>query len=546
MPAFEFWKKIPLQAYRGPLLLWSALILTALFWVTSSQYHDNRGAFFQLVQQTQVAAQHRIQANEVILETLSELVGPSDLFLQERIQSVADSLIQHHPQIRAVLLLPTLPHDEEEELIKQYQKYQTTDFSLPDDPTDFELTSPILFYYARADESGNLLGKDAQSIPPLLKTMQATKDNHPLSSHPYLFNGKNHYFLVSQARRPLSFEDEIFPWYTEIHIALLIDPNYILPKNNMSRASLSLYDPGNRISELLCDTSPNQNSDTDSWLSRALHYKIKLESISQPFLMTISTTIPLLQLSAAPLLLLILGSLLFFHLTHRRITQEQETRLKQRHSEKRLLLTTKNRVQMLNAISHDIRTPLTRLQLRTATMLKGDAKQKSISDLKEIEDLVESSLNYLRGEEQNEEPQITDFNEMAYTIQSDLAEQQHLFAIHGKARWPYLCQPLQMKRAIQNLINNAFRFADHVELQLLDHDRNLTIEILDNGPGIDTELLDKVTHPYYRADDSRNNQTGGIGLGLAIVREITEAHDGVFTLKNRPEGGLHATISLPR
>ena len=179
-------------------------------------------------------------------------------------------------------------------------------------------------------------------------------------------------------------------------------------------------------------------------------------------------------------------------------------------------------------------------------MLKGDAKQKSISDLKEIEDLVESSLNYLRGEEQNEEPQITDFNEMAYTIQSDLAEQQHLFAIHGKARWPYLCQPLQMKRAIQNLINNAFRFADHVELQLLDHDRNLTIEILDNGPGIDTELLDKVTHPYYRADDSRNNQTGGIGLGLAIVREITEAHDGVFTLKNRPEGGLHATISLPR
>ena len=117
MPAFEFWKKIPLQAYRGPLLLWSALILTALFWVTSSQYHDNRGAFFQLVQQTQVAAQHRIQANEVILETLSELVGPSDLFLQERIQSVADSLIQHHPQIRAVLLLPTLPHDEEEELI---------------------------------------------------------------------------------------------------------------------------------------------------------------------------------------------------------------------------------------------------------------------------------------------------------------------------------------------------------------------------------------------------------------------------------------------
>lgn len=533
--------------YRGALLLWSALLLTALLWFSATHLRESREAFFQLTQQIQGEAQHHVQSNEVILQAFAELVGPSDLFQQRHFESIVDALIEEHPQIRAVLLFPSLPHEEGEELVEQFRKYQDASFTLSADSAKLDQLSPILFYRSRGEMQHSLIGEDARTIEPLAESIEIPFEQKAISTQAYTIEGKTHYFLIGHARRPLSFGDELFPWYSELHIALLIDPREMVHVSPIVRTSLSLYDPSNDNTELLCDTPLDSNLTTQpSILTKQLQYRARLNSISQPFLLETTTTTPLIQLSAAQMALLLLASLLYLYFTHRRISRELETKRRERNSEKRLLLQTKNRIQMLNAISHDIRTPLTRLQLRTATMLKGEAQKKSISDLKEIESLVENSLNYLRDEERNEEPTLTHINEMLFTIQADMAEQGLLFAIHGEARWPYLCQTLQIKRAIQNLLNNAFRFSDEVEVQLQDNGHNLTIDVLDRGPGVEQELLEKVTHPYYRADDSRNSATGGIGLGLSIVREVTEAHDGNFKLQNREHGGLQATISLPR
>ena len=534
-----------MKRYRSAILLWIILFLVTLFWLASTQYHESKTAFNQISNQIQASVQHHIQANEVILQTLSQLVGPSDLFQHEHLESVVDALIEHHPQIQAVLLFPSLSDDEQEELIQQYRKYQNPAFTLPADPADFDQFSPVLFYRGRGDQDNQLLGTDARTIDVIATTLNSTITDHPLATRPYTLNGTNHYFLIGSGQRPLSFEDELFPWYREIHVALLIDPNKMVPTTPMVNTSLMLHDPGSQSTELLCNRYQQEN-DAFTTSQQPLQYKIRIDSISQPFLLEITTSIPLIHLTTAQWGLLVLATLLYLRFTQRRISRELEAQQKQRNSEKRLLLNTKNRIQMLNAISHDIRTPLTRLQLRTATMLKGDAKQKSLSDLTEIEQLVERSLDYLRDEERHESPKITDINAMCHTMQTEMGEQGQLFIIQGAARWPYLCQPLQLKPGIQNLLNNAFRFADNIELRLYDHDRNLIIEVVDDGPGLDEALLEKVTHPYFRADDSRNRETGGIGLGLSIVREVTEAHDGNLKLSNRPEGGLKATISLPR
>jgi signal transduction histidine kinase len=535
-----------LQLYRNPTLLWLTLLLIALLWLSSTQYHENRTAFFQLSNQIEANVQHTVQANEVILQTLSQLVGPSDLFQHQHLHTIVDALIEHHPQIRAVLLFPSLTEGEEEELVEQYRKYQDPDFVLPEGTTGSALRSPLLFYRGRGEQDEPVPGTDLRTIDVVAATLNSTITNHPLATRPYPIDGINHYLLIGSGQRALSLEDELFPWYREIYVALLIDPTRMVNSPAIVNTSLMLHNPASGAAELLCNNHQQLQQGRLSTLMQPLQHRVRIDSLSQPFLLQVETTIALFQLPSAQWGLILLASLLYFRFTRRRINRELEAQLRQKSSEKRLLINTKNRIQMLNAISHDIRTPLTRLQLRTATMLKGDAKQKSLSDLTEIEQLVEHSLNYLRGEERNEPPQLTDINEMCCTMQIEMGEQGHLFTIQGRARCPYLCQPLQLKRGIQNLLNNAFRFASNIELRLHDHDRNLIIEVLDNGPGLDESLLEKVTLPYFRADDSRNRETGGIGLGLSIVREVVEAHDGNLTLSNRPKGGLKVTLSLPR
>ncbi len=533
------------KAYQNPILLWLAIIFSALLWLTISYQFSNRDHFNYLSNQIKAEAAHHAEDNEAVLETLSELIGPSELFLQDQFHTIADALARSHPQIEAILLLPTVPGKELENLVRHFKNHNPeTAVQRHNTPTG-NLSSPIMAYYGK--EVFLPLGIDGRQIDALAPTLELVSIvNHPMSTTPHQIDDQLYYYLIGNSRKPASTIDTQFPIYTDIHIALMINPEKMVSTVPDASIALSLFDPtaGSRVA--LFSSGPTTDSKRSTLTRMPLQFQTRLDSMSQPFLVDISTEKPLIHFSWNQLLLLTAFSMLYFYLVHRQIMRETDARVRQENSEKRLLLNTKNRIQMLNAISHDIRTPLTRLQLRVATYLADSARERSMSDLKEIELLVETSLNYLREEEKQEAPIITNINDLMATIQQEMAEQKLLFNLQGRARWSYLCQRLQLKRAIQNLLNNAFHYAEQVEVQIHDQYRNLTIEILDNGPGIANELLEKVTRPYFRVEDSRNSETGGVGLGLSIVREVSEAHDGTLILRNRPKGGLSASIILPR
>jgi signal transduction histidine kinase len=109
----------------------------------------------------------------------------------------------------------------------------------------------------------------------------------------------------------------------------------------------------------------------------------------------------------------------------------------------------------------------------------------------------------------------------------------------------YACQPAAMKRAVRNLLENAVKYGKSGTVTIRRTSQAIEIDIDDEGPGIPQEELTRVTEPFYRLDESRSRDTGGVGLGLAIAQSIVQAHGGTLTLRNRPEGGLRATIALP-
>lgn len=532
--------KAPLHRYRTPFLLWLLLLAGSFYWLHIIQHHQQHEHFFQHAQQLHSKTDHAITSNEIILKLLASQIGPKELFEQQHLASLVQQLTIGKEQIAGVLLFPTLHADQMPLLTTLTKTHLNPQFSLQADEAD-QLLSPILYYYPNTQEAPSLDFVNARTLTSLESTIHATQDGNTLHSRPFLLGNEHYYLLITQAKREINSEDEPYPWYTNLHVALLIKPQTLLTPAPQVHSTLSLFNPSSGEHQILSSSSASDQEE-----GVRLEYRAHLNSTSQPFLLSISTTTPYLQIGAIHLLLLLITSLLFFWVAHRRIVHAQAAWEQQQLNAKRLLINTKNRVQMLNAISHDLRTPLTRLQLRATTFLHGKSRDKTIADLKEITSLVETSLNYLRGEEQNEEPQLTDINELVFTLQMEMSEQQKLFTTHGRARWPYLCQQLQLKRAIQNLLNNAFRYATTVEIELHDQVHHLAIEVRDNGPGIESELLEKVTHPYFRAEDSRNRESGGIGLGLAIVQEIAESHDGGLHLKNREKGGLQVTLSLPR
>ncbi len=108
------------------------------------------------------------------------------------------------------------------------------------------------------------------------------------------------------------------------------------------------------------------------------------------------------------------------------------------------------------------------------------------------------------------------------------------------------CRPGALRRALRNLLDNAIKYGKTAHVRIRGTPAAIEIEVDDEGPGIPAEDLKRVLEPFYRVEDSRNRETGGVGLGLAIARSIVEAHGGALTLTNRPEGGLRATVALPK
>lgn len=516
-------------------IIGGVLLLSAAFgWISVHQYLTTKADFSAVSTHQRQQIEQTLQIQENILQTIAQLTGPAELFQQKQIRAIIASLIAPYPQIRGVLLFPTIHTEAADSL----NKLEDRD----------EHSSPVLLYLpAHRDDSHTLLNQDAQKIPALHGTIHATTGPEALSSLPYTIDGKSHYFLLQRAARPIGGQDQSFPWYAELHVGLLIDPATLISSTPRFTTTLSLYNPINEKQRPLVQREGIENgSKSKGVISVPITHQARLSNMSQPFLVQSKTTIEILALTSLHWAALGFLSIAYWLVAQYRTKQSVHKLQQQMSSERRLVLQTQNRIRMLNAISHDLRTPLTRLQLRISTLLSGPPQEKSLADIGEIQQLIDHSLGYLRDEELKEDPEIIDMNQLITDIQQEMGESSRPFSIRGKAHWRYLCQPLQLRRAIQNLLNNAFRYGEQVKLLIEDGEQQLTIRIIDDGPGIDSTLLEKVTIPYYRADSSRNRQSGGIGLGLAIVQEITESHAGTLTLENLPEGGLSAAITLPR
>ncbi|HRD78008.1 MAG TPA: ATP-binding protein [Hyphomicrobiaceae bacterium] len=204
------------------------------------------------------------------------------------------------------------------------------------------------------------------------------------------------------------------------------------------------------------------------------------------------------------------------------------------------------RTQALAAVSHDLRTPLTRLKLRLSDI--GDlALQKSVqADLAEMEAMIEATLAYLRGQETQEPPRPIDLAALLATVVDEARDAGHDAVLIAPPPITVTGRHLGLKRALTNLAANAVRFGTKVEVRAAISGAVVAIEIADNGPGIPVGQLDAVFEPFVRLETSRNRESGGVGLGLTIAKACIEADRGTLTLANRPEGGLVAVIRLPR
>jgi signal transduction histidine kinase len=205
-----------------------------------------------------------------------------------------------------------------------------------------------------------------------------------------------------------------------------------------------------------------------------------------------------------------------------------------------------NQRDILAAVSHDLRSSLTRLQLRV-DLLKDDSAREGLARVvTDMQGMVEGVLDFVRGVDADETPRRVDVGALLESLCIDLMEEGYPVdwreapqpaLVHGR--------PTALRRAFQNLILNAIKYGDSARVALKVVAGEVQISIRDRGPGIPSGELGAVMAPFYRLERSRNPDTGGLGLGLAIVQNVVQAHGGSVRLSNHPEGGLLAEVTLP-
>jgi signal transduction histidine kinase len=212
----------------------------------------------------------------------------------------------------------------------------------------------------------------------------------------------------------------------------------------------------------------------------------------------------------------------------------------------RLVRYIEDRTQVLAAMSHDLKTPLTRLRLRAELMDDDDMRLRFERDLREMESMVTDALAALRGLDGPTQSVPVDVMALLEALQADNGEMGRVVTIAGQAGAPLPGDPARLKRCVANLIDNAVVYGQRAAIAVEDTPQALTLRIRDDGPGIPEALLERVFDPFYRLEASRSRDTGGTGLGLSIARNIARAAGGDLSLHNRPEGGLEARLVLPR
>ncbi|MFG1284220.1 ATP-binding protein [Xanthobacter autotrophicus] len=212
--------------------------------------------------------------------------------------------------------------------------------------------------------------------------------------------------------------------------------------------------------------------------------------------------------------------------------------------QQRLTRFVDDRTRMFAALSHDLRTPLTSLRLRAEFVADDDLREKMLGTIAEIQGMAEASLAFVRAEATAETTRTVEVSALVESLCDDLAEIGWDVTFEDSPKVGCRCRPDAVRRACRNLVENAVRYGERARVRVERSGDAALIVVEDDGPGIAEELQEQVFAPFFRLESSRCRETGGHGLGLAIVRTVARRHGGDVTLANRA-GGLTAVFSLP-
>ena len=211
----------------------------------------------------------------------------------------------------------------------------------------------------------------------------------------------------------------------------------------------------------------------------------------------------------------------------------------------RLSRFIEDRTRMIAAISHDLRTPLTRLQLRMEAPDVLAERPRMLADLHAMGEMIDSVIAFAQEDTRREPRVLVDVAILVEGICDDAADAGQSVTFSGARGVAISCRPIALRRAISNLVDNALKYGTNATVHLAQEPERVVITIDDDGPGIPPSQRDKVFEPFYRQERSRNPETGGVGLGLSVARSIIWEHSGDIRLANRREGGLHVRVDLP-
>jgi two-component system osmolarity sensor histidine kinase EnvZ len=201
------------------------------------------------------------------------------------------------------------------------------------------------------------------------------------------------------------------------------------------------------------------------------------------------------------------------------------------------------RTEMLAGVSHDLRTPLTRMKLELA-MAKGEGVAELKEDVADMERMIEGYLAFARGEG-SEKTSVTDLVALLEDVVGKLRRDGGQIDLHCAEALSLPLRPMAISRCLTNLIGNAVRYAAHVSVRADRHDDVIDVIVDDDGPGIPPDRRDDAFKAFVRLEGSRNPKTGGVGLGLTIARDVARIHGGDVLLEDSPLGGLRVRLQLP-
>ena len=213
--------------------------------------------------------------------------------------------------------------------------------------------------------------------------------------------------------------------------------------------------------------------------------------------------------------------------------------------QQRIREQVQQRSRMLGAVSHDLRTPLSRLKLRLEQIDDNKLQGQMRQDLDDMIGMLDATLTYLHEQRTSEALQWMDVQALVESL-SENAQDQGADVLTSGHCAPLQVQPMALRSCINNLLDNALRYAGQALITLDDTRETLVIRVIDHGPGIAADKREAVFEPFFRLEGSRNRNSGGIGLGMTIAREAAERQGGQLSLEETPGGGLTAVIRLPR